>query len=151
VNAWTALVACAGLYLLGYWGLIFERWCIRREARTAPAEPGQKPWTEPRPGPDRTPEPSPLTLSEEAWLAALACRYRDDPQAGWKLGGWLRERLPGVPDIEIMRCVRALMNVARTFARNEPDAAVALDRFLHQCGAAALDLSSLERQDIEKT
>lgn len=138
-----------GLGAIIFISIRVERIFLRREQdRLTPPEPKQKPWTEP--GPNRAQPVSPLTSSELLYLAALANKYRDNPQAGWKLAGWLRLKLPGVPDVEIMRCTRALAHVAHTFARNEPDAATALDKFVYQCGGAALDLTSLERQDIEK-
>lgn len=149
MNGWVAAVICAGMYLLGYLGSLWDKACERREARKRQAadEPAPSgPWTSP--GPDRPPAPSPLTSQEQAFLARLATKYRDDPKAGWKLANFLRERVPGISDLDVMRCTVALMNVARSLSSKELTATDAHEKFLYLCGGAVLDLSAFERQDV---
>jgi hypothetical protein len=105
----------------------------------------------PSPGPYRDPPPPPLTDYELAHLASLATRYScGDNAAGRQLADYLRSRLPGVGDLTVMRCVVLLSGVARTFARTELTAADAVAAYLHAMSGAALELSSLERQDIPR-
>lgn len=102
-------------------------------------------------GPDREPAPSPLTPAEQAMLASLAIRYaHGDPRAGWKIADDLRRLAPAMTDADIMRCVVYLAGVARWFNRDRLTATDALAAYLHEMGAAALQLGTFERNEIPR-
>jgi hypothetical protein len=64
------------------------------------------------------------------------------------LADYLRKKLPAVPDTEIARALLALASVARWYLRVSDTEADALARYLRAAGAAALELTELERSDV---
>jgi hypothetical protein len=92
-----------------------------------------------------------LDTAEHAALASLAVRYaHGDPAPGRQLANYLRLKLPGVSDVEIMRAVRALSGVARHYLRVSDSEAGALAAYLYALGSAALELTEIERDEIPR-
>lgn len=137
MSGWAMLAAAAIIYLTAGLAIRWER------ARTVIAQP--------QPGPARPPPPSPLTPAEQAALAALATRHaHGNPRAGRMLADYLREKSPGISDLDLMRCVVALGHAARYFQRHAATGTDAFAELLHAMAGAALDLTELERNEIPR-